>query len=295
MDEQLGGAPSGLPRPPFDPLTWVGYAVAFLLLLYLVWWMPARAPSGYVMPTLEGSVATLPTELPAIWVRGWPWQSTPPDLDVTFLLPGDRKVTVPAQATATPGFYDRAVPATLHLAKAPSIPPTEILGITLEWPGGSSSAVETALWVTARSGDARAPGASTIWSSALSPGARPGVHISLTQHPQVVSVSSPAPGVTPWLPARCLPATQRDARGLLQGRLSAKPQACSQVGGASALVVTPPLPGGYTFFVWQPALQELVNTHLVTLIVGKPLIASSTPMTAGNWWQFAAGGLAPGF
>ena len=295
MDEEPGSAPSNPPSARFDPVTALGYVVAALLLLYLVWWMPARVPAGYVMPTIEGSVATLPRELPAIWVRSWPWQATPPKADISFMLPGDRKVTVAAQASATPGFFSRAVPATLHLAKVPSITPTEILGIELRWPGGSSSAVETALWVTARRGVGRMPGASTVWAGELGAGARPAVDIPLARHPQVVSISSPAPDPTPWSAARCLPGAPSDMRGLLQGKLAAKPTACSQVESSSALVLAPPLPGGYAFFVWQPALQELVNTHLVTLIAGQPLIASSTQMTAGNWWQFAAGGLQPGF
>lgn len=294
MEEQLGSA---TPRAGFDSIAALGFVVAAILIVYLAWWLPARVSAGYVMPTIEGSVATLPQDLPVIWVRAWPWQGTPPDASVTLLLPGDQKITVPADVSAAPGFYARAVPATLHLARVPGLAPTEILGIVLRWPGGSSSAVESALWVTARRSDTRAIGSRTIWSPQLMPGARPGVELSLAQHPQVISISSPAPVTTPWIAARCLPDTQDAvvATALLKGRLTAKPVACGKVSGTDAVVVTPPLPGGYTFFVWQPALQELVNTHIRTLIVGKPLIATGEALTSSNWWRFAGAGLTPGF
>ena len=297
MEEQLGIPPGDAkPKKSFDYIAALGFVIAALLALYLIWWLPARVSSGYVMPSVEGSVATLPQDLPVIWVRAWPWQGTPPDLQVTFILPGDKKIAVAAKVTATPGFYTRAVPATIQLSRIPAIAPTEILGIDLSWQGGSSSAVEPALWVTARPSDARAVGARTIWAQELPPGARPGVELSLAQHPEVVSISSPAPVTTPWISARCLPDTQGAAVAakLLQGHLTAKPTACSRLGGADAVVVTPPLPGGYTFFVWQPALQELVNTHLRAVIVGKPLLATGEALTSSNWWRFSAVSLTPG-
>ncbi len=298
MEEQLDSPPSiAGARRSFDYITALGFVVAAALILYLAWWMPARVSPGYVMPSVEGSVATLPQDLPVVWIRGWPWQATPPAAKVTFILPGGRRVTVAADVTATPKFYARAVPATLHLAHVPAIAPTEILGIDLRWRGGSSSAVEPALWVTARPSDARAVGARTIWAPQLAQGARPGVELSLARHPQVVSISSPAPAATPWIAARCLPDTQSAsvAAGLLKGRLAAKPTACSRVSGSDAVVVTPPLPGGYSFFVWQPALQELVNTHLQTVVIGKPLTATGAVLTASNWWRFAASSPPPGF
>ncbi len=298
MGEQLGTPPGGTAvNKGFDYIAALGFLIAALLALYLIWWMPARVAAGYVMPNVEGSVATLPQELPVIWIRSWPWQGSPPDVTITFLLPADKKVTAAASVTATPGFYARAVPATLHLSRVPAIAPTEILGIDLTWQGGSSSAVESDLWVTARPSDTKATGARTVWAPELSTGARPAVELQLSQHPEVVSISSPAPVTSPWINARCLPDTKgaKVAAQLLQGHLTAKPTACSRLGGASAAIVTPPLPGGYTFFVWQPALEELVNTHLTTVIVGKPLVATGQTLTSSNWWQFAAGDLTPGF
>ncbi len=298
MEEQVG-TPSGdaKPRARFDYITALGYVVSAILVLYLAWWMPARVAAGYVMPTVEGSVATLPRDLPVIWVRTWPWQGTAPDVSVTFVLPGNKKITVPAKVSAQPGFYVRAVPATLDLTKIPSIAPTEVLGINLHWSGGSSSAVEPALWVTARPSDAAADAARVIWASELPPGARPAVELSLAKHPDVVSISSPAPVTTPWIAARCLADTKTAsvAAQLLRGRLTSKPRACTGLKGGNAAVVTPPLPGGYAFFVWQPALQELVNTHLRTVVVGKPLVATGEALTSSNWWRFAASDILPGF
>ncbi len=298
METEIG-APSNneKPRPRFDYVAVLGYVVALVLALYLAWWMPARVSAGYVMPTIEGSVATLPQDLPVIWVRTWPWQGTAPAVDVTFVLPNNIKVTVPASVSARPGFYVRAVPATLALTRIPVIAPTEIVAINLRWPGGSSSASESALWVTARPSDALASGARTIWSTRLPAGARPAVELSLATHPEVISISSPAPGTTPWIAARCLADTSRGsvAATLLRGRLPGKPTACSRVQGTKAAIVTPALPGGYSFFVWQPALQELVNSHLRTVIVGKPLLATGEALTSSNWWQFSAAALTPGF
>jgi len=298
MEDQLG-APSAqtAPRTGFDAVAALGWVVFVLLLLYLVWWMPARVAPGYVMPTIEGSVATLPQDLPTIWVRAWPWQYTPPAAEVTFLLPGGRKVAEKAAVTAEPSFFARAVPATMRLAKTPGIAPTQILGIDVTWQGGSSSAVQPSLWITARVRDQAATGARTVWAAHLQAGARPGVEISLAAHPQVVSISAPAPTTTPWVAARCLPDTRAAsvAQDLLQGRLPGKPQSCSRVRGQQAVVVTPPVPGGYAFFVWQPALQELVNTHLQTVVVGPTEIATGAPFTSSTWWRFAAAGITPGF
>ncbi len=279
-----------------DRTATAGYILSAFLVLFLIWWLPARVPSGYLMPTIEGSVATLPDTLPAIWVRSWPWQTSPPDLRVTWLLPGDQKITVPARAKVGGGFHGRVVPVDLQLGSLPRITPTQVLGIVLQWPGGSASAVESSLWITARASDAKASGAQTIWAPRLGAGAQPGVTLDLAKHPDVAAVSSPAPQTTPWLAARCIPVVNRSlATKLLQGGLKAKTIACDRVGAIHATVVTPPLPGGYTYYLWQPALKELVNRHLRTTIVGSPMIAISKPVTAFNWWRFAAGGLAPGF
>ena len=273
-----------------------GYVLSAILVLFLIWWLPARVPPGYLMPTIEGSVGTLPDKLPAIWVRSWPWQTSPPDLRVTWLLPGEQKVTVPARAKVQPGLHGRAVPVDLSLVDLPRIAPTQVLGIVLQWPGGSSSAVESSLWITARASDTKAGGARTIWASRLAGGAQPGVAINLAQHPGVVAISSPAPQTTPWIAARCVPGVSSSlATRLLQGDLKAKPRVCNRVGAMQAIVVTPPLPGGYTYYLWQPVLKELVNRHLRTAIVGGPKIAVSEPLTAFNWWRFATGGLQPGF
>lgn len=299
-DAKGGGARHTNPSEGFSLGTIIGIVVAVLLILYLLWWLPARVASGYVMPQIEGSVATLPTRLPVIWIRAWPWQSMPPAAKVTFDLSGGRTVGVAATATAATSFYVRAVPATLSLSAVPDIPPAEISEIEVSWPGGSSSAAESALWVTAHPGEGQLPGAKVVWSTRMSAGARPGVALQIGANPDVLSLSSPDPVLSPWVNARCLPlASTADAAAtesqLLSGKLPAAPVACNKVTTANAIAVAPPLPQSDSFFVWQPVVQELVNKHLRKYVVGVPLIASEEPLTSSSWWRFAASSLSPGF
>jgi len=288
--------PGPVPRTrAVDAVAVVGLVVAALLALYLAWWLPARVSSGYVVPTMEGSTTTLPRSLPVIWVRAWPWQTEPPGARVTFVLSGGRRVSVAARATARPAFYARAVPAELDLTRAPAMSAGEVLAIDVRWNGGATNASESDLWISASTGAARARDATPVWSPHVAAGARLGVELGLGANPDVVALSSPAPSGSPWLPARCLAAGHGTAADLLRGRVQGGLAACGGEKAGTVVAVTGPLPAGYEFFVWQPTLQELVQSHMQTLVVGPPLVMTSAAITSANWWRFAAGSPPPGF
>ncbi len=281
---------------------WVGIVVAALLILFLIWWLPARVASGYAVPRITGSVASLPGRLPVLWVRGWPWQTTPPKAQVVFDLANGTHVSVAAVGSApTVGFFSgRAVPAELTLINAPPVHSNQVVGIQVEWQGGSSSAAEPALWISAPTGESPVPGATVIWATQLAPTARVGVELPVAKNPDVISVSSPDPVLSPWLNAKCVTVPSGESAApvraaLLHGSLPDQAQSCGRLRSGTAVVLAGTLGSPYSFYLWQPVLQEVVNSHIRRLVAGKVLVASEQPMTAQNWWEFTTAPLPPGF
>ncbi|MDA8346367.1 MAG: hypothetical protein M0Z66_12930 [Thermaerobacter sp.] len=280
---------------------WLGIVVAFLLVLFLVWWLPARVASGYAVPSISGSIASLPSRLPVLWVRSWPWQTNPPVARVTFDFANGKNTSAAAGATAPKvGWLSgRAVPAVLTLENAPSVQPNQIVGIHVQWQGGSSSASEPALWIAASDRRA-APGAAVVWANQLIPASRVGVELPLSQNPDVISLSSPYPILSPWSSAQCVavPSTSSSLairHALLHGSVPGKAQSCGSLKTGKAIVLAAKIPNSYTFFMWQPILQEVVNSHIHSYIAGPVEIGSEHPMTVHNWWQFTTVPLPPGF
>jgi hypothetical protein len=282
--------------------TWVAGAIAVLLILFLIWWLPARVASGYAVPRITGSVASLPGRLPVLWVRSWPWQTTPPKAKVVFDLANGTHVSAAAvgSAPSVGWFSGRAVPAELSLVNAPPVHANQVVGIQVEWQGGSSSAAEPAFWIAAPTGESPVPGAAVIWASELDPAARVGVELPVAKNPSVISISSPDPVLSPWLNAKCItvPSGGSDApvrTALLHGSLPDQPQSCGHIKSGTAVVLAGTLGSSYSFYVWQPILQEVVNSHIRTLVAGKVLVASEHQMTSQNWWKFTTAPLPPGF
>ncbi len=274
-------------------MTWLGLFVAVVLALFLVWWMPARVASGYAALRITGSVASLPARLPVLWVRSWPWQTVPPSASVVFTFADGAHVTALAKGSApSVGWLSgRAVPASLTLQHPPSVQSNQIVSIEIEWPGGQTSSPEPALWISAPSGEVALPGAEAVWTSHLNPGARVGVQLPIAQNPDVISLSSPNPLQSPWSSARCVRVPQGGAATLrselLQGKLPTAPVACGGLKSGDAIVVAQKLPASFGFVVWQPVVQEVVNSHIRTLVAGPVEIGSTVSMTAANWWKFA--------
>ena len=297
MEKQPARHAADEPNSGGGLFSWLGVVVAILLALFLVWWLPARVASGYAVPRITGSVVSLPSRLPVLWVRSWPWQTTPPAARVTFNFSSGAHVTVDATASAplVGWLSGRAVPATLTLSKAGPLTPSQIVGIAVAWAGGSSSAAEPAFWVSARGDQGSAPGASAIWTDRLSSASRVGVELPIAQNPDVILLSSPDPVLSPWASAKCFPATQDAGSALLSGRAPHKLVSCGSLQSGNAVVVAAALPHSYTFVVWQPVVQEVINTHIRSLVAGPVEIGSTHPMTAQNWWQFTTQPLPPGF
>lgn len=282
--------------------TWIGIVIAVLLALFLVWWLPARVASGYAVPRIFGSVASLPSRLPVLWVRSWPWQTQPPHAEVVFQFSGGKSASALAtgKAPAVGWFSGRAVPATLVLSHIPAVAPGQIVGIQVVWPGGQSSSSEPALWVSAHSTDPHAPGTAPVWTDRLTTTARLGVELPIAQNQDIVALSSPYPTLSPWTSAHCLAVSAGESStsvraALLQGKVAGKIEACGALQGGQAVVLASSLPKAYGYFMWQPVVQELINTHLHTFVAGPVEIGTEQPMTTQNWWHFTAAPLPPGF
>ncbi|MDA8344275.1 MAG: hypothetical protein M0Z66_02200 [Thermaerobacter sp.] len=280
---------------------WTGIVVAALLVLFLVWWLPARVASGYAVPRITGSFASLPARLPVLWVRNWPWQTHPPDATVIFDLANGKQVSANATGSApTVGWLSaRAVLATLLLQDPPTVQPDQIVGIQVEWSGGRSFAAESALWVSAASGGIQAPGAKVVWADRMPASARVGIELPMAKNPHVIEISSPNPTLSPWLSAQCVAVPTGDGAGLrnalLRGDLPQQPQSCASLQSGEAVVLSAQLGKSYGFYVWQPVVQEVVNSHIRTMIAGPVQIGSVHPLTAQNWWRFTAAPPPPGF
>jgi hypothetical protein len=235
-----------------------------------------------------------------LWVRNWPWQTHPPDATVIVDLSNGRQVSANATGAApSVGWLNaRAVEATLHLQDPPTLQPGQIVRIQVDWSGGRTSSVERELWVSAVSGTPYTTRATVVWANRMTASARVGVELPIVKNPNVIAVSSANPTLSPWASAKCVGVPTGDDASwratLLHGEFPQQPRSCPSLQSGQAVVISAQLGRAYGFYIWQPVLQELVNSHIRTIIAGPVHIGSVHPVTAQNWWRFTTAALPPG-
>lgn len=78
-------------------------------LALLAWWLPARAPVGYYLPNMRGVSSPAPSGIGVIWVRRWPWDTTPPPFRLSMTMKIGNTITDPVENPGpVPLFSSRA-------------------------------------------------------------------------------------------------------------------------------------------------------------------------------------------
>lgn len=280
------------------------YVFACLLavsaLALLLWWLPARTASGYILPDSQGVIAQTPNNLWVIWIRPWPWSTVPPAATVTLDLPGRGAVSYFANALSVSFFSARAVPVDLSLSSRSS--PFQRSGlisdIKLVWQGGSAQRKLTDFWAVGASTTQQISGfLPIITSSSPHPNLDVPLAITLQSVPQsVIAVSTPSPSLGPWQTPYC--DSVSNAGNALSGspsHIRATARALSAAGcrhltGPQGLVETGRDPSTPVAFYWQTILQEISHGQIRTVSGGAGESGFGVWPDAFNWWRFTRRG-----
>lgn len=287
----------------------VAYVLACLLaaiaLAMLLWWLPARTASGYIIPDSRGVIAQTPSDLYVIWVRPWPWSTRPPIATVTLNLPGRGNVSYAAFASNPVSFFSgRAVPVDLTLTSnsTPFHKSGLISDIKIVWQGGSARRVLTDFWAVHAFLEAAPSGQIAGFTLLItSQSARPSLNVPiallLTKVPQrIVAVSTPNPTFGPWQTPLCVSvpnakaATSGSFQNISSTVRSLRTSACRHLTGPQAIVETGRNPTTPAAFYWQTILQEISRGQIVTVSGGAGESGFGVWPNAFNWWWFARGG-----
>lgn len=268
----------------------------------LLWWLPGRTTTGYILPDSQGVIAQTPNNLWVIWIRPWPWSTVPPAVTVTMNLPGRGAVSYFANALSVSFFSARAVPVELSLSSnsSPFRKSGLISDIKLVWQGGSAQRTLTDFWAV-RAHQQTAPQGQVAGYALLitsqSPHPSLNVPIGLLLSPvphRIIAVSTPNPTISPWRTPLCVSvesassATSGSQTASIVHAMSAA--ACSNMKGPQAIVETGKNPTTPVAFYWEAIVQEVTRGRITTVSSGAGESGFGVWPDAFNWWRFTRRG-----